>query len=158
MINQSFLYDRFDYVDGQLFYKKSIGAMKKGLPVGTPDKDGYLKTLINKRSHRLHRLIYMMHHGFVPLIVDHIDNNKLNNKIENLRAVNWSESNLNRGKHQRNTSGYKGVTFVKTENKFSSRIAINGKRYFLGYFDTAKEAHNAYCRAAKNLTASYVRT
>lgn len=158
MVTQQMLNARFAYTDGILTYKKSIGSVKKGARVGSPDKDGYLKVTINRRGHRVHRLIYMMHHGFMPPVIDHIDNDKLNNNIENLRGVNWFESNLNRPKHKRNTTGFKGVTFLKRINKFSSRIAIEHKRHFLGYFDTPEEAHDAYCKAAKDLTTIFVRT
>jgi hypothetical protein len=101
MVTQQMLNARFAYTDGILTYKKSIGSVKKGARVGSPDKDGYLKVTINRRGHRVHRLIYMMHHGFMPPVIDHIDNDKLNNNIENLRGVNWFESNLNPPKHKK---------------------------------------------------------
>ena len=110
MTQQDFI-DRFEYRDGKLFYKNTEGCMAKGSEVGTLDK-GYLKTLINRKPYRLHRIIFMMHHGYLPKYIDHIDGNPANNRIENLRPATSSQNNLNRGKHKRNTSGYKGVTWV----------------------------------------------
>ena len=157
MTQQDFI-DRFEYRDGKLFYKNREGHMAQGSEVGTVDKDGYLKTLIKRKPYRLHRIIFMMHHGYLPKLLDHIDGNPANNKIENLRPVTISQNNLNRGKHKSNTSGYKGVTWVATQNRYSSRIAIDKKRFFLGYFDDPKEAHKAYCEAAQKYEPQYVRT
>jgi hypothetical protein len=157
MTQQDFI-DRFEYQSGKLFYKKREGCMKKGSEVGTKNADGYIKTLINRKPYLAHRIIFMMHHGYLPKYLDHIDGNPGNNKIENLRPVTYSQNNLNRGKQKRNTSGFKGVTWVKTENRYSARIAINGKRLFLGYFDDPKKAHEAYCEAAKEYEPNFVRT
>ena len=157
MTQQDFI-DRFEYKDGDLFYKKTEGCMKQGAKAGTIDKGGYLKALINRKPYRLHRIIFMMHHGYLPQYLDHIDGNPANNRIENLRPATASENNLNRGKHKRNTSGFKGVTWVATEGRYSARIAIGKKRLFLGYFDNPKEAHQAYCEAAKIHQPQFVRT
>ena len=157
MTQQDFI-DRFEYIDGKLFYKKSEGCMKQGTEVGTVCKGGYLKTLINRKPYRLHRIIFMMHHGYLPEFIDHIDGDPANNRIENLRPATASQNNLNRGKHKRNTSGYKGVTWVATVGRYSARIAIGEKRLFLGYFDDPKEAHQAYCESAKQHQPQYVRT
>jgi hypothetical protein len=157
MTQQDFI-NRFEYIDGKLFYKKSEGCMKQGAEVGTVCKGGYLKTLINRKPFRLHRIIFMMHHGYLPEFIDHIDGNPANNRIENLRPATASQNNLNRGKHKRNTSGYKGVTWVATAGRYSARIAIGQKRLFLGYFDDPKEAHQAYCESAKQHQPQYVRT
>jgi hypothetical protein len=157
-MNQQDLLDRFEYKDGSLFYKQSQGCMRQGTEAGSPDKDGYLKTLINRKPYRVHRLVFMMHHGYLPELLDHIDGDPQNNRIENLRPATYSQNNLNRGKHKRNTSGYKGVTWVATAGRYSSRLAIDGKRLFLGYFDTPEEAHKAYCIAAQEHQPNYVRT
>ena len=132
--------------------------MRQRSGVGTVSKGGYLKALINRKPYRLHRIIFMMHHGYLPKYIDHIDGNPANNRIDNLRAATSSQNNLNRGKHKRNTSGYKGVTWVATQSRYSARIAIGNKRLFLGYFDDPKEAHEAYCNAAKEHEPKFVRT
>ena len=157
MTQQDFI-DRFEYRDGKLFYKKSEGCMKKGSEAGTVCHAGHLRTRIKRKHYFLHRIIFMMHHGFLPEFLDHIDGDPSNNRIENLRPATHSQNNLNRGKHKRNTSGYKGVTWVSTAGKYSTRIAIDGKRFFLGYFDDPKEAHYAYCKFSKTTQSQYIRT
>ncbi len=75
--------------------------------------------------------------------VDHIDGNKNNNNANNLRWATHSENNRNKQLDKNNTSGYKGVDFMKTRNKWRSRLTINKKNVFYGVFDTFEEAYNA---------------
>jgi hypothetical protein len=157
-MKQQDLLDRFEYRNGELFYKKSEGCMKKGSKVGTITERGYLRTLIKRKNILVHRIVFMMHYGYLPEFLDHIDGNPLNNKIENLRPATHSQNNLNRGKHKRNTSNYKGVTWINRVKKYSARIAINGKRFFLGYFDDPQKAHEAYCEFAQQTQPQYIRT
>lgn len=157
-MTQQELLNRFEYRDGKLFYRRSVGSIKAGAEAGSTNRDGYRRVLINRKAFAIHRLIFIMHHGTCPQFLDHIDNDQSNNRIENLRPATSSENNLNRGKHCRNTSGYKGVTWVESCKKYSSRLAINHKRLFLGYFDDPKEAHEAYCRAAKEHAPEFTRT
>lgn len=79
------------------------------------------------------------------LFVDHIDGNGLNNQRSNLRICTSSQNGMNRGKQKVNTSGFKGVTFCKNNNKWQAQIKVNKVNLFLGYFDTPEEAYKAYC-------------
>jgi hypothetical protein len=77
--------------------------------------------------------------------IDHIDNDKLNNNISNLRWVNNSLNQRNVEKYKRKCSStYKGVCFCKRANKFITEIMINRKKVYLGSFETEKEAGLAY--------------
>lgn len=89
---------------------------------------------INTGTYAVHRIIYLYHHGYLPAIVDHIDRNSQNNKIENLRDADWNLSNQNRGTFKNNTSGWKGVSFNKLKNKWEIRVMTNGKRKLIGRF------------------------
>lgn len=89
--------------------------------------------------------------------VDHIDNNPLNNTRDNLRVVTHAQNMANQGISKNNTSGYKGVTFKKTTSQWEAGIWINGKRKYLGLYDTPQEAHEAYKRAAIELHGEYAR-
>ena len=79
---------------------------------------------------------------------DHINGNRLDNRKENLRICSKSENNRNRNIGKDNTSGYKGVSWNGSANKWQSRIRINGKQKHLGLFTCPKEAHEAYKKAA----------
>lgn len=96
-----------------------------------------------KRGKRilLHRFIMGATDG---QMVDHIDQDPLNNQKSNLRFTNQSQNQLNRGKNKNNTSGYKGVSFNKRQKKWFAHKSIMGKKIFLGYYKTKEEAHEAY--------------
>jgi hypothetical protein len=88
-----------------------------------------------------HRLAWFLHYGTLPInSIDHIDGNKSNNKIDNLRDVTNQENHWNR-------TTAKGYYWHKSTNKFKGYIHINGKHNYLGLFHTEQEARNAYLKA-----------
>ena len=92
--------------------------------------------------HKIHRLVAK---AFIPNVdnkgcVDHIDSNKLNKTISNLRWCDLSENQYNRKLNKNSISGVKGVIWVKRENKWRSRITFKGKEINLGYFDNIEDA------------------
>lgn len=105
-----------------------------------------------KRHLPMHRVI-----NKTPLgkETDHINENKLDNQRSNLRTASHSQNKFNKGPQQNNTSGYKGVTFIKTRKKWQAQIQGNGKRPSLGYFDTAIEAAKAYDTASYKLHGEF---
>lgn len=91
-------------------------------------------------------------------LVDHIDRNKLNNTRNNLRIVNMSQSNMNRGKivfnrKSKNQSKYKGVFWSR--NKWRAAITVDSKKIYLGFFTDEKEAAIAYNKAAMKFHGEY---
>jgi hypothetical protein len=140
------LHNIFDYKDGKLFYKKNPN--KK---VGTVSKNKYLNVCINYKKYYQHRIIFLMHHGYLPLVVDHIDGNKQNNTIENLRAADTSKNGMNSRLSASNKSGVKNVFWHKKANKWTAQIKLNNKKIHLGLFDDLElaelatfEARNKY--------------
>jgi hypothetical protein len=106
-------------------------------------------TRYNHKTELMHRVI-LAHYGvdYRGKDIDHIDGNGLNNQLSNLRVVSRSENNVNSDKPQNNTSGFKGVYPHSTADKWCAQIGVNGKRNYLGYFDTPIEAAKAYNDAA----------
>ncbi len=99
--------------------------------------DRYVSTIINKKRILIHRLIMQ------PLEnqeVDHIDNNPLNNKKNNLRICSSSENNMNRKKPKNNTSGHKGVYFDKKAQKWRVYIQINKRTKYIGSYEDIETA------------------
>ena len=90
--------------------------------------------------------------------VDHINGNGLDNRKENLRLATQSQNQHNARRRVDNPSGYKGVRAYKDTGKYQARITCSGKQYHLGYFETAIEAHNAYCAASEKLHGKFGRT
>jgi len=117
----------FDYIDGKLVWKVKRKRVNVGDLAGVVHPNGYLRTGLNGRIHLNHRLIFMFHHGYLPEIVDHIDGNKLNNKIENLRGANKITNQQNQKIKKENTSGYKNVSFCKQTKNWVVQIKVNGR-------------------------------
>lgn len=82
-------------------------------------------------------------------LVTHVDGNRLNNRRSNLRVVTYAQNGYNKRLSSRNTSGYKGVYWHRSANKWAARISKNYKQKHLGLFNTPEEAHRAYCEAAE---------
>lgn len=139
----------FEYDNGQLIRKITVASNgKAGSVAGTLNKDGYVQVSVDKRIYRAHRLIFLMHHGYMPKLVDHKDRNRANNRIENLRAASSVQNGYNKSMQISNTSGYKGVSYCKKTGKWQANISINGRIKFLGRFEFAEIAHLAYELAA----------
>lgn len=102
---------------------------------------------------RMHRFIMQTPHGFV---IDHMNGNKLDNRMKNLRVCNQSQNQANRKfLNKNNTSGYRGVSFNKQRKLWSSSIRINYKTIRLGFFKTAKEANQVYKKKAKEMFGDF---
>jgi hypothetical protein len=141
----------FEYKDGQLFRKVNRRSFKAGSLVGNNEIDDYVRTTLNGKRYAIHRIIFLMHNGYLPKEIDHINGIKTDNRIENLREVNRSENNANRGKFKQNTSGCKNVSWHKLESKWQVQIKMNKKSKHLGYFNdleladlVATEARDKY--------------
>ena len=102
-----------------------------------------IATKIGGKQYLVHRLIYMYHYGFMPEVVDHINRNCLDNRIENLRAADPSSNSSNRKVFSNNTSGHKGVSWDKGKNRWIAYVDVKRKRKHLGYFTGLEEAASA---------------
>jgi len=102
---------------------------------------GYAMAMINNKLVYMHREIMKPKPGYV---VDHIDSNKLNNQRSNLRVCSYSENCRNRGKQINNTSGFKGISWDKFNNKWRVTIEVMQKSINLGRFVNIEDAINAY--------------
>lgn len=103
-----------------------------------------------------HRVIWAIHYGEWPENeVDHINGNKTDNRIENLRIATPSENRCNRGKQRNNTSGYKGVYFNKRSNSWYAEIRKSGIKKYLGSAKTPEEAHKIYVANLVNYHGSF---
>ena len=146
-----------EYKDGNLYWKKLNSTRTKiGDQAGYMRK-GYLNIGFNCKEYPLHHLVFFMFKGYLPKLIDHIDGNKLNNKIENLREASINENARNCKKPSHNTSGYKGVCWAKSKNKWQANITVKNKLLFLGRFDDPLEAYKAYCNAAKTYFGEFAR-
>lgn len=139
-LTQEYLHSLFYYKDGNLYWKKSSKGTKKDAKCGWVSKT-CVQFELNQKNYKLHRLIFLFHYGYIPQIIDHIDGNPHNNKIENLREATQSQNMMNSKIRKNNTSGYKGITFHKKMKKWLAQADFNKKHYYLGLYNTKEEAH-----------------
>lgn len=133
-LTQEYLHSLFNYKDGQLFWKISRFGASKNIPAGSITNRNYRVVYIDYKQYQLHKIIFLYHHGFYPKLIDHIDGNPANNKIENLREATYFQNAQNCKVYSTNTSGFKNVHLCNLTKKWRVVISINGKRLRLGYF------------------------
>jgi hypothetical protein len=141
---------------GTLFYKKDSGIwgrVKAGTIAGGKTHQGYLDVRLKQRCFRVHHIIWALHHGKWPeKMMDHINGNRSDNRIENLREVSDRINAENKHIHQRNNkNGHLGVFYRSSRKRFVATIVVTGKKHWLGSFKTAPEAHAAYITAKRLL-------
>ena len=118
-------------------------------PAGRLCRNEYRMVKIDDIPYLAHRLIWVWHRGRLPkkLEVDHIDSNKTNNRIQNLRLATRSQNIANTPKHSNNTSGFKGVR--ARHGKWVAQIVVNGKNHHLGTYTDITVAAAIYAFASE---------
>jgi hypothetical protein len=127
-----------------LHYDPDTGVFTGNLTnrkVGSVSDRGYLRLNLQNRLYMAHRIAWLYMTGDFPeREIDHIDGDKLNNRWVNLRPATRKQNMENTSLFSTSTSGYRGVTWYKRNNKWGATAFHNGKRHFAGLFDTAEEA------------------
>lgn len=160
-LTQDQVRELFDYRDGNLYWKVSKArCIKIGDLAGCVNNTGYRHVKINGKSYLAHRLIFLYHHGFLPKFLDHIDGNKPNNSIDNLREVTHSQNNQNRREDKYHdgkptSSRFKGVCLDKRREKWVAQIQHTTEHKYLGSFASEIEAAKCYNDAAIKLFGEF---
>lgn len=146
----------YDKENGNLIWKtKPSQNVKAGDVAGTICKNSYIQICINKKIYLAHRLVFLMHKGYLPKTLDHINGDRADNRIENLRPVTASQNQHNRRLNANNTSGYKGVRWNKASKKWMSGLKLEGKYMYLGLYDNIEEAAEVVRKAREELHGNF---
>lgn len=154
MITQSELKQRLDYDQhtGLFTRKTSAGGWKAGEMAGNFDESGYIKIRINRKLYYAHRLAFLYVYGRMPeLHVDHINGNRADNRICNLREATTSVNAQNISQYKKNNKARVLGVSESPAGRWYARIRFNGKQMRIGTFSTKEEAHEAYLSAKKML-------
>ena len=146
---------KYDKETGELRWDVKKAGVTYGAIAGCSNGRGYLVVRVNGNLYYVHRLIFLMHKGYLPKIIDHINGDKLDNRIENLRSATVGQNQHNRKTNTNNTSGYKGVCWDKAMKKWRARIKREDKSTHLGYFTNAEEADKVVRAAREELHGSF---
>ena len=155
MITESELKEilHYDQDTGNFIWLVSLSTKTKVGSIAGSNKDGYKRVMINNKRYYLHRLAWLYVNGSYPKkFIDHINGNKGDNRICNLRDVSHSGNMQNRRlTSKNNTSGYLGVCWEKSHKKWRAQITVDGKTIRLGRFKDPKIAHETYLKAKADL-------
>jgi len=154
---------RFDEATGEYFWKERDASLFKnerriscfrsrfvGKKLFTkPTRHGYGAAIVLGYSFLAHQIVWAFHHGEWPKMIDHINGDRFDNRLENLRECTPSENQKNKAMLARNTSGRIGVTWNRQRRKWYSSIRVENKYIFLGSFHSLDDASDARARAEK---------
>jgi hypothetical protein len=114
----------------------------------------YIYIGIDREHYLAHRLAWFYIYGEWPdKDLDHIDRDTHNNRLTNLRPATMSDNLCNSKLRKDNSTGFRGI--FRHRSKFAAQVRKDGVRLCLGTFDTAEEAHAAYCEAARKLHGEF---
>lgn len=149
----------FEYRDGRLYWREPTNPKRTpvGSVAGTIGKLGYIHIQYQRRIYKAHRLVYLMFNGHMPKMLDHIDGDRLNNRIENLRLATPLQNAQNARKRTDNTSGVKNVSYHKRIKKWSVSLSVNRKIRHFGYFDDLELAELVALSAREKYHGAFAR-
>lgn len=144
---------------GLIRWKVNERKRRAGQVVGTLNKAGYLVCSIDGNLFYVHRIAWAICNGSIDheLQIDHINGDRADNRISNLRICDNAQNNWNKGVSKANSSGFKGAFLDKRDGRWAARIRVRDVIVTLGRFDTPELAHMAYCKAAAELHGEFAR-
>ena len=146
----------YDKQTGYFTWSKSRPGCTQGARAGSVSRYGYLVIKVSRKQVRAHRLAWFLSFGVWPDgEVDHINGDRIDNRLCNLRVVDRSTNSQNQRNAQRDnlSSGLLGVTWNKQHKRWQSKIMVNRVFHHVGLFATPEEAHTAYLVKKRQLHA-----
>lgn len=159
-LSQARLREVFDYSPdtGLFVWRQAPSSRVKIGTIAGRVSHGYRHIALDGKRYAAHRLAWFYVHGVWPKDdMDHINGEKDDNRLANLREATTSQNMANARLSSHNTSGFKGVSWKCGTNKWNAKISHNGVTYHIGYFTTREAAHEAYVIKARELFGEFAR-
>lgn len=141
---------RYDLNTGVFTHRISAGGRKVGAKAGSCVR-GYIKIGVMYQSYLAHRLAWLYIHGEWPKMIDHINHDRADNRMDNLREVSNAQNMRNAKMYSSNTSGVMGVSWMKHIKKWDAFIYREHRKKSLGYFSDKQEAINVRKEAERQM-------
>ncbi len=154
MITQEELQRKLSYSaeTGVFLWRNSFCAIRAGDVAGCVNQCGYRQIRLGDKTYKAHRLAWLYVNGDWPKgQIDHINGDRSDNRVTNLRDVSGLVNSQNRRRPQKNNKSSGLLGAHKSKKRWASFIGINGKARRIGLFDTPEEAHEAYLTAKRQL-------
>lgn len=135
---------RYDPETGELSFAEPVPFRRKPGPINRLSTQGYKTVCLYGITYYQHRVIWKMVTGDEPVYLDHINQDKADNRLANLRPVSAVENAWNAKQRSHNTSGFRGVTYRREYKVWRAIIKYDGKRHEIGAFSSKEEAIAAY--------------
>lgn len=147
---------KYESETGNFIWIRPVHRKCIGQVAGSLKMRGEIEIKISGKAYSAHRLVWLYLFGYLPVeYIDHINGNRADNRIVNLRVATNSQNQANRGLHSTNTSGFRGVCWNKKSSKWQAGIKVKGKSFHLGMFENPTDASNAYKAAAEKYFGEY---
>lgn len=153
-VTQARLRELFDYDPETGVFTNRVRRANRaaGEVAGGLNALGYVTVAVDGKRYLAHRLAWLYVYGEMPKQIDHINCNRADNRIANLRKCDQKQNTQNiRRAHFDNRTGRLGVEKIPATGKYRARICVAGKATHIGCFPTAEEAHSAYLAAKSQL-------
>ncbi|HDX9111802.1 TPA: HNH endonuclease [Klebsiella michiganensis] len=161
--SQAVLQSKFIYIEHSgLFYEAGEKLFISGSELGCVLANGYRLISVDGQQFGSHRLAWIYKNGKIPKgnVIDHVNGNPSDDRIQNLRLATRLQNTQNRKRSKSCKSGFKGVSLEFGGNRkkpWRARIVVDKKRYTIGMFLTAEEAFEAYKEEAKKQFGEFAR-
>lgn len=153
MLTQENLKSVLDYNQETGVFTWKVKLSPKAMPgsiAGTLNSQGYISIRLFGIQYKAHRLAFFYMNGFFPHVcIDHINNTRNDNRWANLREATIAQNFWNVSLSNKNRSGFKGVHLCRLGKKWIATCRVNGKKFYIGRFDTpqlASFAHSEFAR------------
>lgn len=141
---------KYDAKSGLFTWKMTKGRARKGNVAGNKHQSGYISIMYKGKAYQAHRLAWLYEYGEMPEgEIDHINQIKDDNRIDNLRDVDRATNAKNMPQLTTNKSGYTGISWSKSKKRWRATIGIEGKQFHLGYYAELEDAIKARRREEK---------
>lgn len=148
----------YDAETGAFTWRKPRGGQVAGSQAGCLNRNGYTEITVHRRIYKAHRLAWLYTYGeWPPAEIDHINGNKSDNRLANLRPATRAQNVANTALRSDSASGVKGVHWSGSSRKWQAQIKHNGKSKHLGVYANIEDAAAAYRRAATEWFGDYAR-
>lgn len=152
----------YDHENGGLIWKAHKNPKRPwpllGCSVGGDDGHGYKMCLVLGHKFKVHQVVWMLHNGSLPrMSIDHVDGDRQNNRIENLRVVTDHQNSMNLSAAKREFAGVKDQSKQRPTLKrpFAAVVQHSGKKHYFGYFETREDANAAYILGKRELCGEH---